>query len=70
MEIIRKYFKKSDSWLHCYFVAHDGFGLKPRLKISFIDRSGLYFYFLFTFWRFEIYRCKVKKITDYDKRSI
>ena len=70
MKIIRKHFKKSDSWLHCYFVAHDGFGLKPKLKISFIDRSGLYFYFLFTFWRFEIYRCRVKKITDNDRRSI
>lgn len=70
MKIIKKHFKKSDSWLYCYFVAHDGFGLKPRIKISFIDRSGLYFYFLFTFWRFEIYRCRVKKTTDYDKRSV
>jgi peroxiredoxin family protein len=70
MKIIKKHCKKSDSWLYCCFVAHDGFGLKPRLKISFIDRSGLYFYFLFTFWRFEIYRCRVKKVTDNDKRSI
>lgn len=43
MKIIKKYYKKSNSWLHCDFVAHDGFGLKPRLKIRFIDRSGLYF---------------------------
>jgi hypothetical protein len=70
MKIIKKHCKKSDSWLYCCFVAHDGFGLKPRLKISFIDRSGLYFYFLFTFWRFEIYRCRVKKITGNDRRSI
>jgi hypothetical protein len=70
MKIIKKHCKKSDSWLYCCFVAHDGFGLKPRLKISFINRSGLYFYFLFTFWRFEIYRCRVKKVTDNDKRSI
>ena len=67
MKIIKKYCKKSNSWLHFDFVAHDGFGLKPRLKIRFIDRSGLYFYFLFTFWRFEIYRVEPKKIINYEQ---
>ncbi len=51
------YFKKSDSFLHFYFVRHDGHGLMPKFDFrKVIDK--LYFYFKFTWWRFEIYQVR------------
>lgn len=55
MKLFKHYFKKRDSYMWMYWVNHNGFGLKPRLRINFVDKSGLYFYFLFTWWKLEWY---------------
>ena len=54
MKLYRHHFKKSDSWMWMYWVRHDGFGFCPYLIVNKIDK-GIYFYFLFTWWRFEWY---------------
>ena len=67
MKLLKHHFKKSDSWMWMYWVRHDGFGLRPRLKVNWTDRGGLFFYFLFTWWKLEWYRVKPKK---YDKHPV
>ena len=58
MRLFKYYFKKSDSNMWAYWVAHDGFGLRPRLKVNYTDIGGIYFYFIFTWWKFEWYWAK------------
>lgn len=62
MKLLKHHFKKSDSWMWMYWVRHNGFGLRPRLKVNWTDRGGMYFYFLFTWWKFEWYCAKSKRI--------
>ena len=52
-----KHFKKSDSFMHIYWVRHGGHGFKPRLSINDSDQD-IHFYFLFTWWKLEWYWCK------------
>lgn len=52
-----KHFKKSDSYMHIYWVRHNGFGFKPKLSINKAD-NGIYFIFVFTWWRFHWYWCR------------
>ena len=69
MRLFKHYFKKSESWMHIYWVRHDGFGLLQRLKVNYTDRGGLFFYFLFTWWKLEWYRVKTKKAEKHHVRS-
>lgn len=48
------HFKKTDSYLWLTMVAHDGFGMRPRLAIRKRDHDQ-YFYFQFSWWRFHFY---------------
>lgn len=60
MQIFKAHFKKSDSWMYCCWVKHNGFGLKPRLRIN-KTFQGIPFYFLFTWWKLEWYWAKSRK---------
>lgn len=61
MNIIKKYFKKTDSWLYLTWVRHDGFGLIPRLQVNTVHGS-IYYYFDFTWWKLNCYWVKgIKK---------
>ena len=69
MELLKHHFKKSDSWMHIYWVRHNGFGLLPRLEVNQTSANGLHLYFLFTWWKLEWYRVKTKKVERHPVRS-
>ena len=48
------YFKRTDSYMWIDWVAHNGFGLLPTLKIN-TTFQGVNFYFLFMWWKFQWY---------------
>ena len=53
MIIFKHYYQRSDSWMWMYWERHDGFGLCPLLKVNYADHRGVYFYFLFTWWKLQ-----------------
>ena len=64
MKIFKKHFKKSDSYMHCDWVKHDGYGLLPRLVVN--KNESVYIYFLFTWWKLNWYWVKERKELNYE----
>lgn len=52
MKIYYKHTKRGNLWIN--WVNHNGFGLKPRLKINW-TYNGILFRFIFEWWKLEAY---------------
>lgn len=68
MNLIKKHFKKTDSWMYVTWVRHDGFGLIPRLRVN-ADDGSIYEYFDFTWWRLHCYWVKGSKKKEHMVRT-
>ena len=66
MNLIKKHFKKTDSWMYFTWVRHDGFGLVPRLHVN-VDDGSVYHYFDFTWWKLHSYWVKMSKKRTHGK---
>lgn len=52
MKLYYKHTPKGNLWI--YWVRHNGFGKRPRLKINWVY-NGRLFRFIFTWWKLEAY---------------